>query len=191
MDIRKILVQGEEVFCEGGRHDSGGPLRKVVAAAVILNPYVGRPWSETLEALVEPSAELGTMLAQRALEVLGSEVDSYGKGGIVGLTGEQEHANACLTTVFGNAFRDAIGGGKAWIPSVTKRGSAGASLDIPVCYKHAIWVRSHYDACTISVVDAPAPDEILVALAVTNRGRINARLGGLRKEEVKGEDGVR
>jgi hypothetical protein len=31
----------------------------------------------------------------------------------------------------------------------------------------------------------------MVCLAVTNRGRINERLGGLRKEEVKGEDGLR
>jgi hypothetical protein len=191
MDIRKILVQCEEVCHEGGREDGGPPLQKVVAAAVIRNPYASQPWSEMLDALVEPSAELGTMLARRALAVLGAEVDSYGKGGVVGMAGEQEHANACLTSVFGNAFRDAIGGGKAWIPSVTKRGGAGTSLDIPVCYKHAIWVRSHYDACTISLVDAPAPDEILVALAVANRGRINARLGGLCKEEVKGEDGVR
>lgn len=75
--------------------------------------------------------------------------------------------------------------------AVTKRAAAGSTIDIPLCYHDAIWVRSHYDAVTVAVPDAPLPDEIVVGLAVTNRGRINARLGGLRKEEVKGEDGLR
>jgi hypothetical protein len=189
--IRKILVYSEEVRSEGGRSDDGGPLCKVAAAAVIHNPYAGRAWSESLDDLIEPSAELGRILADRALGVLGSDAESYGKGGIVGLAGEQEHVNACLTSAFGNALRDAIGGAKAWIPSVTKRAPAGTSLDIPVCYRDAIWVRSHYDTVTIALSDAPAPDEILVALALTNRGRINARLGGLEKHQVIGEDGVR
>jgi len=189
--IRKIVVVVEEVLTEGGRSDEGGPLRKVAALAVIANPYAGRPWSENLDELVEPSRELAALLAKRAREALGAEVESFGKGAIVGLAGEQEHANACLTTVFGDAFREVIGGGKAWLPSVTKRASAGAPMDIPLAYKDALWVRSHYDAITVAVEDAPLPDEILVGLAVANRGRINARLGGLRKEEVKGEDGLR
>ncbi len=190
MDVRKFVTLVEEVRSEGGRGD-GKPLRKVAAAAVIRNPYAGRPWSEELSELVEPSGDLARELASRALDALREPVESYGKAALVGVAGEQEHANACLTSVFGDAFRDAIGGGKAWLPSVTKRGSAGAILDIPLAYKDALWVRSHYDAITIRVEDAPGPDELLVALAVANRGRINARLGGLRKEDVKGEDGLR
>ena len=102
-----------------------------------------------------------------------------------------EHANACVTGVFGDALRAAVGGGRAWLPSVTKRVPAGAPVDIPVCYKDAIWVRSHYDAVTVAVPDAPLPHELVVGLAVTNRGRLNARLGGLAKEEVVGQDGLR
>lgn len=191
MDIRKIVVVVEEVHTEGGRSDDLGPLRKVAAAAVIRNPYAGRPFSHDLRELVEPSAELARLLASRALDALGCQVEGFGKGAIVGLAGEQEHAVACLTSVFGDAFRETIGGGKAWLPSVTKRASAGTPIDIPTAYRHALWVRSHYDTVTIMVPDAPLPDEIMVCLAVTNRGRINERLGGLRKEEVKGEDGLR
>ena len=191
MDIRRIVVHVEEVRTEGGRADAGGPLRKVAALAIIDNPYARREWSESLEELVGPSGDLARTLAAEALGALKAPVESYGKAAMVGLAGEQEHANACITSVFGDAFRQAIGGGKAWLPSVTKRAAAGASLDIPVCYRDAIWVRSHYDAITVSVADAPLDDEILVGLAVTNRGRINARLGGLRKEDVRGEDGLR
>jgi hypothetical protein len=191
MEPRKFVVVLEEVLAEGGRGDAGGSLRKVASLAVIANPYASRPWSEDLEELVQPSGDLAKELARRALDVLGDRVESYGKAAIVGVAGEQEHANACLTSVFGDAFREAVGGGKAWLPSVTKRGSAGTTLDIPLAYKDALWVRSHYDAITVRVEDAPGPEEILVGLAVANRGRINARLGGLRKEDVRGEDGLR
>jgi Amino acid synthesis len=191
MDIRKLVVHLEEVRAEGGRGDAAGPLRKVAALAVIPNPYAGRPWSGTLEELVEPSGALAAELAAAALAVLGEPVEGYGKAALVGLDGEQEHANACITGVFGDALRAAVGGGKAWLPSVTKRVPAGAGVDIPVCYKDAIWVRSHYDAVTVAVPDAPLAGELVVGLALTNRGRLNARLGGLAKEEVVGQDGRR
>jgi hypothetical protein len=191
LEIRKVVIHAEEVWREGGRGDDGGVLRKVAVLAVIRNPYAGAPWSESLDDLVKPSAELGRLLGRRAAELLQGPVEGYGKGAVVGLGGEQEHANACLTSVLGDEFREAVGGGKAWLPSVTKRAAAGSALDIPVCYRDAIWVRSHYDAITVAVEDAPGPDEIVVGVAVTNRGRINARLGGLRKDQVKGEDGVR
>src|ERR687897_326809 len=176
LDIRKLVVHLEETRAEGGRGDAGGPLRKVAALAVIPNPYAGRPWSGDLDQLVGPSGALARELAEAAL---------------AGLAGEQEHANACITGVFGDALRAAVGGGRAWLPSVTKRVPAGAPVDIPVCYKDAIWVRSHYDAVTVAVPDAPLPQELVVGLAVTNRGRLNARLGGLAKEEVVGQDGLR
>ena len=37
----------------------------------------------------------------------------YGKAALIGTAGEQEHGVACLTTVYGNVLRDAVGGGKA------------------------------------------------------------------------------
>ena len=191
LDIRKVVVISEEIWLEGGRSDQGDPLRKVAALAGFRNPYAHQPYAESLDDLSEASGELASLLANRAVEALGGDVESYGKGAVVGLAGEQEHANACLTSVFGDSFREGIGGAKAWLPSVTKRAGAGASMDIPTCYKDAIWVRSHYDTITVAVPDAPLDDEILVGLAVMNRGRLNARLGGLRKEEAVGLDGVR
>jgi hypothetical protein len=189
--VRKVVVQCEEIWLEGGRTDPNGPLRRVVAAAVIANPYAGRPWSSSLEEIVQPSAELARLLGGRCLGALDSEVEGYGKAAIVGSGGEQEHAVACLTSVFGDALRDVLGGATAWLPSTTKRAGPGAPIDIPTAYRHALWVRSHYDTATLTVADAPLPDEILVAVAVTNRGRLNARLGGLAKEDVRGEDALR
>ena len=111
LEIRKIVFHGEEIWREGGRGDAGGALRKVAVLAIVRNPYAGAPWSESLDDLVKPSADLGRMLGQRAAELLQGPTEGYGKAAAVGLGGEQEHANACLTSVFGDAFREAVGGG--------------------------------------------------------------------------------
>jgi hypothetical protein len=44
---------------------------------------------------------------------------------------------------------------------------------------------------TVRVPDAPRPDEIVVAIVVTDSGRPHPRIGGLKKEEAKKEDGLR
>ena len=118
-------------------------------------------------------------------------MESYGKGAIVGVNGEQEHAVAFLTTAFGDALRNAVGGGEAWISSATKRGESGSRLDIPLAHKDALYVRSHYDAVEVSVPDAPLPNEILIVCVVANQGRLDERLGGVKASEIVGEDGLR
>ena len=45
-------------------------------------------------------------------------------------------------------------------------------------------MRSHYDAMTVHLPDAPHPDEMVVIAAVANRGRLNARVGGLTVTEA-------
>lgn len=169
----------------GGETDAGGPLRRVAACAVIRNPFAGRGFVADLSGLVDASGELGTQLGAEAAQLLGAPVESYGKGGLVGADGEQEHVNAALTSVFGNAFRDAVGGGQAWITSVTKTGVPGCVVDVPLAYKDEVWVRSHYDALEVRVPDAPRADELVVIAAVASRGRINARVGGMTVEQAR------
>lgn len=185
LEIRKVVTVVEEVRSEGGRADGGGPLRKAACAVVIANPYAGREWSRDLSQLIEPSAELGELIGERCAEALGTPVESHGKAVLVGTGGEQEHGNAVKTTTFGNPFREAFGGGEAWLPSTTKRCAPGASVDVPLCFKDEIWVRSHYDTITVAIADAPAADEIVLIGAVASRGRINARLGGVTVEEAR------
>lgn len=52
-------------------------------------------------------------------------------------------------------------------------------------------MRSHYDAMEVRVPDAPLPDEIVVIVVVASGARLNARVGGLPAEEIRGEDGLR
>jgi hypothetical protein len=188
--IRKLYTFVEDTLNEAGK--SGEPLlRKVAAVAIVENPHAGR-FVEDLKPMIDASERLGHEMSKIAVQALGSyRAQSYGKGGIVGLAGEQEHINALLTTTFANPLRDAVGGGKAWISSMTKRGGPGTSIDIPLASKDALYVRSHYDGMTITLHDAPLPDEIAVIICLANRGRLNARVGGVKFEEIKGEDGLR
>lgn len=187
--VRKLHTIVDETRTEAGRGD-GEPLRKVAVAAVGANPFAGEH-GEDLSQMIAWGAGLGSLLGQRAVEALGAPAVSYGKAAIVGLAGEQEHGVALLTTAFGDALRHAVGGGLAWISSVSKRATPGASIDVPLAHKDALYVRDHYDALEIRVPDAPLPDEIVVIAAVANRGRLLARCGGLRAGAISGRDGLR
>jgi hypothetical protein len=187
VEVRKWVTFSEEIVSEGGR-DLERPLRRVAVAAVLKNPYAGA-YSENIDILIDAGEWLATQLMERAKAALGGEVEAYGKGGIVGEKGELEHVAALLHPKFGAPVR-AAAAGVSILPSVKKRGGMGAHLDIPVHHKKAMLVRSHFDAMEICVGDAPATDEILVAVAVTDGGRPHARVGGLKAEDAVGTDGL-
>lgn len=190
MQIRKVVTFVEETRIEAGREVSP-PVRRVVTAAVLANPHAGR-YVDNLSDLIEISVELSALLAAEAVRHLGGRpVHSYGKGGIAGMAGELEHVAAMLHPKFGAPLREACGGGKAIIPSAKKRGGPGTPLDVPLHYKDAAFVRSHFDAVELRVTDAPAADELVIAVAVTDGGRPLPRVGGLQVDEVVGEDGLR
>ncbi|MGW6495251.1 amino acid synthesis family protein [Nonomuraea angiospora] len=182
--VRRWVSSVAEILHENGPV-TAQPLVKAVVGVVIENPFAGR-YEADLTPLTAPSAALGTALGERAVALLGGrEVQSYGKGGIAGLNGEQEHVVACVTTIFGNALRDAVGGGSAWISSATKTAAAGTSIDIPLAYKDELYVRSHYDAATLTAPDAPRPGELLICVAVATGGRVHERVGGLTVAETR------
>jgi hypothetical protein len=64
-------------------------------------------------------------------------------------------------------------------------------IDVPLAHKDALYVRSHYDAVTVKLADSPGPDELVVIGSYANRGRINARLGGVPSDRIEGQDGLR
>ncbi|MBV9431357.1 MAG: amino acid synthesis family protein [Hyphomicrobiales bacterium] len=190
--IRKLQVTLEETCLEAGQ-DVSPPTRRALACAVIENPFAGR-YAADLSALVEIGAELGDLLTKRCLAALGIEgrkAESFGKAAIVGENGELEHAAALLHPKMGTPVRAALGKGPALIPSAKKMGGMGTAIDVPLGHKDAAFVRSHFDAIEARVNDAPRSNEIVVAIAITASGRPLARVGGLTKNEIKGEDGLR
>lgn len=192
MEIRKLLVVVEETHAEMDRAINP-PTRKAAAIAVLKNPFAGR-YVEDLTPLMDLGEELGGLLGNKARQALGiapEQAESYGKACIVGMRGELEHAGAILHPKLGKPFRDALGRGLALIPSVKKRGHAGCTIDVPLNHKDAAFIRSHFDGMTVSVPDAPAGDELVVVLVVTDSGRPLPRIGGLTKDQAKYEDGLR
>ncbi len=190
-EVRKWYSYSEETLLNESYRGDGTPLRKHVVAAIVRNPYAGK-YEQELSPFVQASETLGAEFGQRLVSALGAEAaSSYGKACLVGMAGEHEHGNALLTEVFANPIRTSLGGGKSWVPSTGKRGGPGVSLDIPLAHKDALYVRSHYDTFTVSFPDGPAADEIVVAVCVATRGRLNARLGGLPAGSIKGVDGLR
>lgn len=191
MHVRKLLTSVEEALSEMGR-EADEPLRKVAVAAVVENPLAGKGFVADLSPLIDASAEIGRRISALAVEALAPHsADSYGKAAVVGTAGEQEHGVAMLTTVYGDAMRDAVGGGAAWISSFTRRAAPGQPIDVPLAHKDALYVRSHYDGMTILLPDAPLEDEIAVVCCLANRGRLGHRVGGLAKADIVGGDGLR
>lgn len=190
-DIRKIVIFRETIRSEG-EIELEKPLKKCVAAAVIKNPFSGL-YTEDLTELMEYGEFLGGYLTQAAVEKLGVsplEVHSFGKACIVGLSGEHEHAAALMHPRLGAPMRKYLQAGKAVIPSVKKIAAPGSSLDVPLLYKDAMLVRSHYDSITIRIPDAPHPDEVVVAVAFSTGGRPHARIGGISVNEIQGQNGL-
>ena len=190
--IRKLVTVVEEIHLEMG-HEIAPPTRKAAAVAVIENPFAGR-YEEDLEPLMVAGEYLGGLLGERCIAALGiapGEAESYGKAALVGVDGELEHAAAILHPRMGAPLRKVVERGAALIASSKKRGGPGQVLDIPLGHKDAAYVRSHFDAMEVQVSDAPRAGEVMVAIAVTDSGRPRPRVGGLRKEEITGEDGLR
>jgi hypothetical protein len=187
IDVRKIATFIEDIWHEGGK-PAERPLRKGAVAAVVANPFAGRyvedlgPWMQALD-------DLSIRLAQRLLNELGlpaDEIQSFGKGTIVGVNGDIETGAAWHAP--GGAAMKRLLGVRGFVTAGQIIGNAGERLHIPLVSVHSPWVRSHFDGVDISLSDAPRPNEVLFALAMSSGGRIHARLGGLSFEDgARGE----
>jgi hypothetical protein len=175
LHIRKSLLLRETLTSDIGK-DADRPIVRAVALAVIGNPFAGR-YVEDLTELFEAGRALGEKFSAELVGLLSQPPTSYGKAAIVGLDGEFEHGGACLHPMLGKPMRAAVGGGKAVIPSNVKVAVAGASIDMPLSHKDDSWAFDYFDTITVSMPDAPHPDEIVVAFAVADGGRLHPRCG--------------
>lgn len=189
--IRKRVTLIEEIFHEGGK-PAAQPLRSGAILCAIRNPFAGR-YVEDIAGFMDDLKPLGVAMAGALLKALGGDpgaIQGYGKGAVIGASGELEHG-ALWHVPGGYAMREILGEAKAIVPSAKKVGGPGARLDVPVTHINASYVRSHFDAMEVGIPDAPRADELLLALVMTTGSRIHARVGGLKASEIKGEDGLR
>ena len=187
--LRCITLQIEEIHHEGGT--ATVPRLRGAILAVVKNPFVGR-FEPDLQPAMDDLKPLGLMMTDRLIAALGGVdgIDGYGKGAMIGAGGEAEHG-ALWHVPGGYAMRARLGESRAIVPSAMKVAAMGASLDVPLGHINAAYVRSHFDALTVTIPDAPRADEIVFILAMSKGPRIHSRMGGLEVWQVKGEDGLR
>lgn len=183
-EIRRTILNIQTTYLEGWKKVEI-PTKLVSALAIIKNPWFGRGHVENLRPEIqETGPEIGKLLTDMILDVTGDKLEGYGKASVVGMGGELEHAQALTHTLwFGNQYREAVDA-KTYLVFANTRGAAGTSLMIPLMDKHDGGRRSHYQTIHLSVPDAPAEDEIIVALGASIGGHPNHRIGN-RYEDLK------
>lgn len=213
IEVRNIQTQVETIFHEFGPV-ADKPLIRGSVAAVLKNPYAGR-YEPDIVPMMEALNPVGLEMAERlvkAMEVTPDDIESYGKGAIVGSAGELE-LGALWHVPGGYAMRELLGWkgdrssykqgqssgqkglemGRALsiVPSTKKVGDPGTRLDVPLTHVTASYVRGHFDAMEVWVPGAPARDEIVFVLVMATGGRIHQRVGGLTPDQISKYDGLR
>ena len=86
--IRKWFLQVDDTLAtESGALADGAPLRKIVIAAALHNPFAGR-FEPDLSSFITPSPLLGEEFGRRIREAAaGQAIESYGKACLVGVDG--------------------------------------------------------------------------------------------------------
>lgn len=188
--LRKTMTFVEDIHHDGGPAPDQ-PRRRAAVLALVRNPFAGG-YTADLESAMDDLKPLGLQMTDMLIEAMGGieGIDGYGKAGLVGEGGELEHT-ALWHVPGGYAMRARLGEAKAIVPSSMKIGGVGTRIDIPLGHINAAYVRSHFDGMEVGVPDGPRANELLFALAMSRGPRIHHRMGGLRAEDVLGEDGLR
>ena len=210
--IRRIFTHVEEIHHEFGPVATV-PLLRGAIGAVLKNPFAGR-YEPDILPMMDALQSVGVDMAHRllaAMQVPASRIATYGKGAVIGASGELEHG-ALWHVPGGYAMRELLGWkgdrkaymqGKgepmtgqpgnalAIVPSTKKVGAPGTALDVPLTHINASYVRSHFDAIEVRVPGAPLADEIVYILAMSSGARVHARVGGLEAADIARWDGLR
>tara|TARA_Y100000590_G_C15708591_1_gene1009502 strand:+ start:1909 stop:2499 length:591 start_codon:yes stop_codon:yes gene_type:complete len=186
LHLRKLNKFVDKTFVEGGKK-AKKPVLLVSVAAVIQNPWYGKGFVKNLKPIILNLApKLGDILVPELIKEIGSadKILAYGKAGMVGLSGEIEHASAFIHTLrFGNKFREAVGG-TSYLSFTNTRGSAGSKISIPMMHKKDSGLRPYYLTHEFTIHDAPFDNEIVIAIGGSSTGRAHARTGD-RYQDMK------
>jgi len=168
----------EEIYVEGFK-EAEKPWRMFGVAVVLTNPWAGRYVEDLTPEIMTYSSILGAKMTNRIVAMAGGgdQIEAYGKAAVVGTNGEIEHASALIHTLhFGNFYREAVGA-KSYLSFSNTRGPANAPISVPMMDKNDLGRRSHYLTLQFSIADAPAPNEVVIALAGASGGRPHHRIG--------------
>ncbi|MES2281448.1 MAG: amino acid synthesis family protein [Pseudomonadota bacterium] len=212
IEIRRIFTHVEQI-----RHEFGPvadvPLIRGAIGLVMTNPFAGR-YEPNILPMMDALQPVGIDMAEKlraAMGVPAERIEGYGKGAVIGASGELEHG-ALWHVPGGYAMRELLGwkgdrnayakgqaeektgqpgNALSIVPSTKKVGAPGTALDVPMTHVNASYVRSHFDAIEVRVPGAPLHDEIVFILAMSTGPRVHARVGGLAAGSISKWDGLR
>lgn len=178
-ELRKIVTFDEDIHRDGDK--AADPVLRIIAvAAVVRNPWHGKGYVEDLGPEIRRmAAPLGELLTNRLIALVGKAdvIQAYGKACVGGTECEMEHSSALIHTLkFGNFYREAVSA-KSYLGFTNTRGPANIQIQIPLMDIHDSGRRSHYLTSQFSIYDAPAADELVVALGAATGGRPHHRIG--------------
>lgn len=186
LGVRSINVQREEILADGGE-ELETPLRQAAAIAVLANPWLGTDTQADLAPAAERVAPvLAKVLTDRLLNALGpaSTIEAFGKGAVVGVDGELEHAGALIhTPYFGNIVREMLEGTSV-LCFADGRAAASATIRIPMWHKTHATSRDHYQTIDLRLADSPKAEELCVIAAASTGPRPFPRIGDRRTDGV-------
>ena len=212
IEIRRVFSHVEDIFHEFGPI-AEVPLKRGWIGVVMSNPFAGR-YVQDIAPMMDALNDVGLDMAKKLQVAMGIEVaqiESYGKGSIVGAAGELEHG-ALWHVPGGYAMRELLGwkgdrdayrkglaeektgqpaNALSIVPSTKKVGRPSVTLDVPLTHINASYVRSHFDAIEVRVPGAPRADEIVFVLAMATGARVHSRVGGLKAQDISKWDGLR
>ncbi|MGC6517054.1 MAG: amino acid synthesis family protein [Candidatus Puniceispirillaceae bacterium] len=177
VEIRRTIDWSQTTFVEGGKAVDK-PTYLYAALAIVRNPWFGKGFVEDLGPEIRDHCPvIGKLLTENLLRLSGGAIEGVGKASLVGMGGEVEHAQALTHSLwFGNQLRGAINA-KSYLAFANIKAVGGSSLLIPLMDKDDGGRRSHYQTISVSVADAPAPDEIIIALGGSVGGHPHHRIG--------------
>jgi Amino acid synthesis len=168
--VRKVQYLREAVLRESDFSRKAGPFMRVAAAVAFENLWIASH-PENLGALTDLGEKLAKLVMPDLQEMLDLPPIAYGKAALVGSAGNLQHGAALIHPKLGRPVRAAIGGGKAVIPSSSKVGIAGTTIDVPLAHKDDSWLFDYIDTMPLCVSDAPRSNEMVlfIALAASER----------------------
>ena len=182
--IRKIVTYCEETLIEGDK-ELVNPAKLFAIAAVLRNPWADRQFVKDLTPEINSIAPLlAETLVGKMIDLVGSGdlIEAFGKSAVTGTQGEIEHAAALIHTLrFGNIYRNATGA-KTSLSFSHTRGGPNCLITIPMMHKNDPTTRSHYLTVQFSIPDAPAPDELVIAIGASTAGRPHHRIGDRQQD---------
>ena len=159
LEIRKLVTYAENMLIEGGRGFVEDLHPEIRACA----PFLGE----------SPTGEILRMAGS------GDAVEGYGKG-----RGgrHRRRGRSCLGAGSHAALRQPRPQGRGRQELSNPRGGPNSPIVIPLMHKHDAGMRSHYFTIQFSVLDAPVPDEIVIALGGSIGGRPHHRIADRYKD---------